>query len=147
MAFQKPKKQPQFSDLKGILAQTKKSDEPFYQTIAQIIDRLTQFQTVLVEEVADINDSINSTETIINITANKRATYITETDERLNLPFSRKLIAGSGITLDYSVLNELTLSSSGGSGTTYDSPLTDGNLDETELIYALGDCIIVQVPV
>ena len=29
----------------------------------------------------------------------------------------------------------------------YDSPLTDGDSDETELIFADGDCIIVQVPV
>lgn len=148
MAFRKPKKQPEFADLKGILAQTKKQTEsPLYQTVQTLIERLTQFRTVSIEQVADINNSINDTDTIINITANKKATYITETDESLNLPKSRQLLAGTGITLDYSVPNKLTISSSGGSGSYYDSPLTDGDVDEMELITADGDCIIVQVPV
>lgn len=149
MAFRRPKKQPEFADLKGILAQTKKQTEsPLYQTVQTLIERLTQFRAVTIEEVADINNSINTTDTIINITANKKATYLTETDESLNLPKSRQILAGTGITLDYSVPNKLTISSTGGgSADTYDSPLTDGDVDEMELITADGDCIIVQVPI
>ena len=59
MTFRPAKQQPQFADLKGILAQTKKSDDPLYQTIQQIIERLTQFQLVTLEQIADINNSIN----------------------------------------------------------------------------------------
>lgn len=149
MAFRKPKKQPQFADLIGILAQSKTNlDNATYQTLQELINRLTQFQTVTLEEVADVNNSINDTDTIINITANKKATYLTETDESLNLPKSRQILAGTGITLDYSVPNKLTISSTGGGGGDfYDSPLTDGDVDEMELITADGDCIIVQVPV
>ena len=42
-----------------------------------------------------------------------------------------------------------TLSVTGGAGgaTHYDAPLTDGDLVEANLIFALGECIIVQVPV
>lgn len=148
MAYRPPKKQPQFADLKGILAQTKDKTEPsLYQTVAQIIDRLTQFQSVTLEEIADINNSISSSETIINITANKKATYHTKDDETLNLPNSWQLLAGTGITFDDTVPNKRTISSTGGGGGDYyDSPLTDGDLDETELIFASGMCIVVQVP-
>ncbi len=52
MAFRKPKKQPQFADLIGILAQTKDTENPLYQTVQEIIKRLTQFQGVTVEELA-----------------------------------------------------------------------------------------------
>lgn len=69
MAFQKPKKQPQFQDLIGILAQTKKSDNPLYQTVEEIINRLTQFQQVTLAEIANINQSINDVlSEITNIT-------------------------------------------------------------------------------
>ena len=44
MAFKPPKKPPQFADLKGILAQSKEIDNPLYQVVEQIIDRLTQYQ-------------------------------------------------------------------------------------------------------
>lgn len=149
MAFQKPRKQPQFADLKGILAQTKTHLDPAtYQTIQILIERLTQFQTVTLEEVADINNSVNSSQVILNIVADKKLTYITEGDESLKLPNSRQLLAGTGITLDYSVPNKVTISSTGGGMSAYyDSPLTDGNVDETELIFANGMPIIVQVPI
>lgn len=148
MAFRKPQKQPEFADLKGILAQTKNTTNPaLYQTIQVLIERLTQFRTVTLEEVADINNSINNSQAILNIVADKKASYITELDEALKLPNSRQLLAGPGITLDYSVPNKLTISSTGGSGSYYDAPLSDGDPIEAELIYAAGECIIVQVPV
>ena len=147
MAFRKPKQQPEFADLKGILAQTKQAENPLYQTLQVLIERLTQFKIVTLEQVADINNSVNNAQTTLNIVADKKATYITEIDESLKLPNSRRIIAGTGITLDYSVPNQLTISSTGSSGNYYDAPLTDGNIDETDFIFALGECIIVQVPV
>lgn len=78
MAFQKPKKQPQFQDLIGILAQTKKSDNPLYQTVEEIINRLTQFQQVTLAEIASINDSINNVLSEI--------TQITEVTNIINPP-------------------------------------------------------------
>ena len=66
MAFKKPKQQPQFADLKGILAQSAETDNALYQTVQVLIDRLTQFQHVTLEQVADINNSISSSISTIN---------------------------------------------------------------------------------
>ena len=117
MAFRPPKKQPEFADLKGILAQTKKQTEsPLYQTIAEIINRLTQFQLIIIETLADINDSISKSQAILNITADKRATYLTAADEKLRLPNSRHLLPGENIEFDDSVANVRTVNATGGGG-------------------------------
>lgn len=54
MPFRPPKKNPQFADLKGILAQTKDIENPLYQTVQILIDRLSQNQSVNAEQVAAI---------------------------------------------------------------------------------------------
>lgn len=72
------------------------------------------------------------------------ATFLTAEDESADFPSSRQLIAGAGILFDDSIANERTISSTGGD--TYDAPLTDGDLVATELIFADGECVIVQVP-
>ncbi len=145
MAFRKPKQQPEFADLKGILAQNKKTDDPLYQTIEVLIERLTQFRGVTLEQIADINNSVNSALTTINFMADRRATYHTKDDETLRLPNSWRLEAGVGIAFDDSTPNLRIIS--GAAAAFYDCPLTDGNVDETDLIFAAGECIIVQVPV
>ena len=142
--YRQPKKQPEFADLKGILAQNKKTDDPLYQTIQTLIERLTQFRGVTLEQLADINNSINDALTIISGVADRRATYHTKDDETLRLPNSWMLVAGAGISFDDTTPNIRVIS--GGSATSYDCPLTDGNVDETDLIFAAGECIIVQVP-
>ena len=77
MAFKKPRKQPQFADLVGILAQSKDTDNALYQTVQVLIERLGQFQSVTLEEIADVNNSVSSTNTTINVLAEKKATYLT----------------------------------------------------------------------
>jgi predicted secreted protein len=117
MAFRPAKKQPEFASLKGILAQTKKQTEsPLYQTVEQIIERLTQFQMVTLEQVADISESTSENETtIINVT-DKNATYLTKEDETAKFPFSVQLLAGLNITFDDTVPNKRTINSTGGGG-------------------------------
>lgn len=141
MPFRPPRKQPQFADLKGILAQTRDTESPLYQVIQEIIDRLTQFQAVTIEQVTGITGEI---ENALKNVANKNATYHTKENEVPILPNSVQLLAGFGITFDDSVANKRTISVS---SNRYDAPLTDGDVDETHLIFALGECIIVQVPV
>jgi len=51
MAFQKPRVQPQFADLKAILSQTQQ-DNADYQVLQTLIERLTQYQRVINEELA-----------------------------------------------------------------------------------------------
>jgi len=53
MAFQRPKVQPGFADLKAILAQTQ-LDETSYQLLQTLIERLTQYQRVLNTQLEDI---------------------------------------------------------------------------------------------
>lgn len=138
MPYRPPKKQPEFADLKGILAQSKVHlDHATYQTIQILIERLQRFQNII-NELLDPEDPDSPI-------AGKFETYITSENESASLPNSRQLIAGTGITLDDSVVNELTISST--AGNVYDSPLTDGDLIETHLIFADGDPVIVQVPV
>ncbi len=53
MTFRPPRKQPQFADLKSILASTQ-LDNATYQTISVLIDRLVQFQNVISEQIEDL---------------------------------------------------------------------------------------------
>lgn len=143
MAFRPSKKQPQFADLKGILAQTRETENPLYQTVAVLIDRLTQFQSVTLEELGKVKEADSSR------FAPRDASFHTKNDDTGSLPNSWQLLAGTGIVFDDSVPNKRTISSTGGSGLSnhYDCPLSDGDEIEAELIFASGECIIVQVPV
>jgi hypothetical protein len=72
-------------------------------------------------------------------------TFLTVDDESADLPNSRQELPGTFITFDDSVPNQRTIN---GTGETlyYDAPLSDGDPIAAELIFADGECIIVQVP-
>lgn len=148
MAFKPKAKQPEFASLKTMLAQTKDRTEiQLYQTIQLLIERLGQLQTVTLQDIADINASINNVISIVNNSGDKNRTYITVDDETLYLPNSYQLLPGTNITFDTSVPNQLTINATGGAaGAYYDSPLSDGDLSAADLIFANGECIICQVP-
>ena len=115
MAFTPKNKQPEFASLKGILAQMRgKKDDALYKTIQFIIERLTKFQTAVNGDVIDINNSINDVSSIVDIKADKKRTYLTATDESLQLPNSRQLIAGTNITFIDTVDNQRTVNATGG---------------------------------
>jgi|SRR6185295_1954714 len=144
MPFRPAKKQPQFADLKGILAQSKDTENSLYQTVQEIIERLSQFQELALE---DIKAKLGEADAVKKF-ASRFGSYLTKNDDTSQLPNSVQLLAGLGITLDYSIPNKLIINSTGSSGSNhYDSPLSDGDLTEADLIYASGECIIVQVPV
>lgn len=103
MPFRPPKKQPQFADLKGVLSQSKKTDNALYQTVQILIERLMQFQGITVDRLAGVDKELAQLQGEID----------------------------SGAIED----------------THYDSPLSDGDLIAADLIYAAGECIIVQVPI
>lgn len=104
-----------------------------YQTINGLITAAQKNQDA-------VDASINNIDILL-----QSLTYITSSDESANLPNSRQLIAGSNITIDDSVPNQLTISSSGSAGSRV-SLLTDGNEIETQLIFANGDVIMVDLP-
>ena len=144
-------KLPQFADLKVILAQTKDTENPLYQVVAQIIDRLTRSQGIATRGIVQANQLTGSGGGVVG--GSNLASYHTKYDDRLVLPNSVQLLAGTGITFDDSVSHQRTINSTaaggggGGSADHYDCPLTDGDLIEAELIFAAGECIIVQVPI
>lgn len=109
MAFTPKAKQPEFASLKTTLAQIKGKDNALYQTIQLLIERLMQFQGITVNDVADINASINNVNSIVNNLADKTRTYITTDDEVLNLPNSVQLLAGLNVTFDDTVPNKRTI--------------------------------------
>lgn len=143
MPFRPPKKPHEFADLKGILAQSKDTDSATYQTLQVLIERLDSFRTIIQDQVQTVTNNV------LKNVASKFATYHTKEDETAVLPNSWQLLAGTGIIFDDSIPNKRTINSTGGSGGSnhYDCPLSDGDLNEADLIFANGECIIVQVPV
>lgn len=65
MAFRPASKPPQFADLKGILSQSKETDNPLYQVVQEIIERLTQLDLVKGDQIKNIEKKIETFTTII----------------------------------------------------------------------------------
>lgn len=121
-----------------------------YQVIRNMIIAAQQNKNITVEELRNIIEqlvTLNGAVTTINttISAFQNATFWTKNNETVNLPLSRMVLAGTGITLDYTVGGKVTINSTGAGGGGYWTPLTDGDRDETDLIFAMGDCIAVFV--
>lgn len=131
-----------FDRLNSILVQTQQQtkNHPLYQVIKGLIDACRQEQVAVKSSIGSIQDDVAA---VIgpggDITG---ATFITVNDESSSLPNSRQLIAGTGITIDISVGGQITISATGLQW----SVLTDGDLDEPELIFAGGDVIMTHVP-
>lgn len=128
---------PNFARLKAQLqtSDLAKSNITLFQIINQLIDAMTQFQGVTTEVTNVISGSVG---------AASELDYITFSDESIDLPNSRQLLAGLGVTFDDSVANQRTINTSGG-GAEWDV-LTDGDLIEPELIYAGGHVIMGHIP-
>lgn len=147
-----------FTNLNVSLVNSKlqQSNFPLYQTIKGLIDNSQQsrkqitdllnsfFGDIIINDDTDLSAILAALLQILDTL--KFSTFWTENDETVRLPESNQVIAGTGITLDYSVAGRVTISATGGSGSGYYAPLTDGNIDETDLIYAAGECIMVAQP-
>ena len=157
MAFKIRDSQPDFNRLKVSLLNSKTQTEnnALYQTINGLIDSLRQSRDLLTGDITNITgdiSSINNSITTINNTINillgalASLTYITVDDESADLPNSRQLLAGLGITFDDTVANQRTINSNP-TAAGYWTLLTDGNVDETDFIFAGGEAISLFVPV
>lgn len=120
-----------YSALLNTGLQTK--DNPLYQVIYNLIGLVINLKS---DNTAGRPPSSAS--------ALKNLTFVTIDNETATLPNSRQLMAGTNITFDDSISGRRTINSSGVSG--YWAPLTDGDLDETDLIFAGGECVMVHVP-
>lgn len=106
-------------------------DNPLYQVIYQLIGLVVNLKSETT--VGRPPSSVGGL---------KNLTYITTGNESTTLPNSRQLLAGTNITFDDSVSGRRTINSTGGVW----APLTDGDADETDLIFANGECIMVGTP-
>jgi len=133
--------------LRGILNQTGTStkNNPLYQFCNSLLNTIHNLQTGIQSQITKITDGGGGTPVTPVTPGNTTADYLTWSDESTDLPNSRNLIAGTGITFDDSVANERTIISN--EAFHYDAPLSDGSLVEADLIFAAGECIIVQVPI
>lgn len=136
MAFKPEPVQPDFSSLVTSLdnSRTQLTNYSLYQTILFLIKNTGRARDLIVDDIDTINEQISE------ILA---ASFLTVNLETNDFPNSRQLLAGFGITFDDTVSGQRTINTTGGY---YDSPLTDGNEDETDLIFADGDPIICQIP-
>jgi len=130
---------PDFSSLVTSLNQSnlQKTNYAAYQTILFLIKNVLRFANLTQADIDQINEDLS---TIF------AATFLTVNDETDDFVNSRQLLAGTGITFDDTIAGERTINSSGGTGNYYDSPLSDGDLVQAELIFGNGDPIICQVP-
>lgn len=154
MAF-KPRKDPNepvdVDRLQSILNQTDTpaKNNPLYQFLNTLIANISKIQSGLQTQITDVKTLVpgggTTPITPPGTFAPADADFITWSDETADLPNSRNLIAGTGITFDDSVANERTIISN--EAFHYDAPLSDGDLVEADLIFAAGECIIVQVPI
>lgn len=113
------------------------SNNALYQVINQLINSVKQLAAF----------TISGSSITVDLTAIKDKTYITELNETAFLTSSRQILAGVGINLDYSVSGKLTINAIPDiSNVGYWTPLTDGDLVETDLIFADGEAVAVFVP-
>jgi len=105
MPFRPPRKAPQFADLKVILAQTKDTEDPLYQVVQEIIERLATFQfDVLAAAVGTGGGGGGG-----GGGATGFATYLTKNDETAALPNSLQFLARYGLKFDDSVAHKRTI--------------------------------------
>jgi hypothetical protein len=102
--------QPEFSKLMSLLNNTRvQTQNPaLWQFLSQFVGFTKQFQGVTGDQVDGIIEELEK------VTDVSDATVLTDTDETDTFPNSRQLIAGTNITFDTTVANELTISSTGG---------------------------------
>jgi hypothetical protein len=79
--------------------------------------------------------------TTLGTAADPNLDYLTHSDQTANLPNSRQLVAGASISFDDSIAGQRIIHSDAGLW----EPLTDGDEDQPELIFADGDVIMVNV--
>lgn len=119
------KKPVDFAQLKPILVSAKLQTENYdlYLFLDQLLDKVAQSRDQITTQVEQFTGDINvNNETnlaaILAILAQinqiiQFATFWTQNDESVNLPSSTRVIAGVGITLDYTIANQVTVAATG----------------------------------
>lgn len=104
MAFRPSRQAPRFADLKVVLAQTRNTEDPLYQVVQEIIERLSTFQFDGI-----VSASSGSGGGPGGGGASEAATYLTRDVETSALPNSLQFLARYGLKFDDSVANKRTI--------------------------------------
>lgn len=115
------------------------SDKP-YLTHQNVLADLPQSRQLLAGDNVNFDDSVFGERTV-DVPLEQE--FLTAADETATLPNSRELLAGTNITFDDSVPNERTINTE---PSLEWSVLTDGDVDNPEIIFAGGDVVMVHVP-
>jgi hypothetical protein len=142
MPFKPEKAAPQFADLKGMLAQSKITDNALHQTLQILIDRLDQLEVQKADVVSNINNSVNTIHSLVNYYVNNAnnntGSYLTVSPEEAIFPLSRQLLPGVNVTFDDSVPNRRTVNASGGAVPNPHAPTHHYNGSDIVDVKALG---------
>lgn len=145
MSFKPAAQQPDFSPLQTVLVNSRlqTKDNALYQVIQQLIAKISQFQSLSVSDInnntvnvnkitGDIssvtNDVHNNT---VNIASVKDQSFITAANDTTTLPNSRRLAAGTNVTLDTTVPGVITVNAT--TGTTSGTVTTTGTINTGSL--------------
>lgn len=112
-----------------------------YQVIWQLIQFAQRNKGVFENQINELDNSINiAGDNITNVNDNlQNATIWTRNDETLLLASSLMVLAGAGITLDYTVANKVTIRSSGGGVL----PMVNGDEPPQLMSNGAGDLVII----
>lgn len=122
------------------------STEP-YLTHQNAIATLPQSRNLLAGTNVTFDDSVFGERTVdVDLAFILDATFLTTADETADFPNSVQLLAGSGITFDDTVPNERTINATTPASGTQWTVLTNGNVDNPELVFLNGDVIMVHTP-
>jgi hypothetical protein len=121
MAWKGRKKDPvEFANLLGPLLNSRlqQTNNALYQVLAEIIKRSGQNKDLIFENINEIVGQITAIGDTIIVVDNllKDSTFLTADNEAIELPNSRQLIAGSGVTFDDTIANQRTVNVIAGSG-------------------------------
>jgi hypothetical protein len=131
MPFRQPPKLPDFQELKTVFigAREQIKNHPVYQTIVNLLDANARSQDIINGKIQTLQDIIDNTVTVLGTLGSQS-----------NAPFAFDGIDG--------IDGETIIIQQGGSSTSSEGvwqPLTNGDVASPELIFALGDVIMVEV--
>ena len=98
--------QPDLNRLKNQLAAAKvrDTDFPLFQVINQLIEAIRQLQGATTAEINTVSGAVD---------VGNSYNYLTHSDQTLQLPSSRRLVAGDGVTIDITNPGEMEISAGG----------------------------------
>lgn len=123
-----------YDTIKGLIEKNQQNKQQVNQILQSFFGDITINDDV---DLSAILAAIANLNNIINF-----ATFWTQNDETVRLPSSRKVIAGTGILLDYTTPGEVTIEAVSGDGTCF-IPMVNGNEPPELMSNGAGDLLLI----